>query len=166
VDIQEDVKEIMMKKWPLALEKLKALSEGSAKTMITIESEVKASVEKTWNCWTMPEHIMKWNHASDDWYCPAAANDLQPGGKFSATMAARDGSFRFDFSGVYTEVIPHKKISYTMDDDRKATILFEEKNGITMIRESFEAESTNTLELQRFGWQAILDNFKKHTESV
>ena len=145
------------------MEKLSETPE--AKVVITVETEVNATIEKVWNYWTLAEHITKWNQASDDWHCPAAENELRPGGKFSYTMAAKDGSFSFDFWGVYTEIVKHKKISIILGDDRKMEVLFEEKEGITSVQESFEAENTNSLELQRGGWQAILDNFKKHTDA-
>ena len=136
------------------------------KVVITVETAINATLEKVWNCWTLPEHITKWNHASDDWHCPAAENDLRTGGKFSYTMAAKDGSFSFDFWGVYTEVVKHKKISIILGDDRKMEVLFEEKDGKNAVQESFEAENMNSLALQRGGWQSILDNFKKHTENI
>jgi uncharacterized protein YndB with AHSA1/START domain len=166
MDITPEFKEMFEKIWPKALEKVKALAEGTAKTMITIEAEVNAPVEKVWNSWTTPEHITQWCQASDDWHCPAAENDLRTGGRFKTVMAAKDGSFSFDFGGVYTEVIETESIKYTMDDGRIATITFIREDDKTFIEESFEAESTNPLEMQRFGWQAILNNFKKYTETI
>ena len=165
MDSTDDFKDYFLKKWPVALEKIKALSEGTAKTVIMVEAEVNATLVKVWNCWTAPEHITKWNHASDDWHCPAAENGLRPGGKFSFAMAAKDGSFSFDFSGVYTAITTHNNINSILDDGRKMDVTFEEKNGKTTVIESFEAEIINSIELQRGGWQAILDNFKKHTEA-
>ncbi len=165
MDIAAEFKEMFAKMWPNALEKVKALAEGTAKTMITIEAEVNAPVEKVWNSWTAPEHIVNWCHASDDWHCPKAENDIRTGGKFSTTMAAKDGSFSFDFGGIYTEVIENESIKYTMDDGRTAAITFIREDDKTFIEESFEAEGMNTLELQRGGWQAILNNFKNYTET-
>jgi uncharacterized protein YndB with AHSA1/START domain len=165
MDITDEFKEMFEKMWPKALEKVKALAEGTAKTMITIEAEVNAPVEKVWNCWTAPEHIVNWCQASDDWHCPAAENDLRTGGNFKTTMAAKDGSFSFDFGGVYTEVIENESIKYTMDDGRTAAVTFIREDDKTFIEESFEAESMNSLELQRGGWQAILNSFKKYTET-
>lgn len=165
INIAAEFKEMFEKMWPNALEKVKALAEGTAKTMITIEAEVNAPVEKVWNSWTAPEHIVNWCHASDDWHCPKAENDIRTGGKFSTTMAAKDGSFSFDFGGIYTEVIENESIKYTMDDGRTATITFIREDDKTFIEESFEAEGMNTLELQRGGWQAILNNFKNYTET-
>lgn len=165
MDIADEFKEMFEKMWPNALSNVKDLAEGTAKVMITIKAEVNAPVEKVWSYWTKPEHITKWNFASDDWHCPSSENDLKVNGKFSATMAAKDGSFSFDFGGVYTEVTEHKKISATLGDERKLEVLFEGQNGKTVVIESFEAEGENSLELQRGGWQTILNNFKKYTES-
>lgn len=132
---------------------------------ITIESVVAANPKTVWECWNKPEHITKWNFASDDWQCPKASNDLRPGGKYSARMEAKDGSFGFDFEAVYDEVVELKKISYTMEDGRKATTEFSDLNGKTKVTTTFDAESQNPVEMQRDGWQAILNNFGKYTES-
>ena len=134
------------------------------KTIITVESTVNAPVDKVWEYWSSPKHIVKWNQASEDWHCPKAENDLRPGGKFSSRMEARDGSFGFDFGGQYDEVIPLKFISYTMGDGRTVEIKFEEKGNTTKITESFVAETQNSIELQKTGWQAIMDGFKKYVE--
>lgn len=131
---------------------------------ITVEATVQAPVEKVWKYWNEPAHIMNWAHASDDWHAPHAENDLRTGGKFSTTMAAKDGSFSFDFGGVYDRVEDHKRISYTLGDGRTVDIIFESQNGTTKVIETFEAEEMNPLDMQRGGWQAILDNFKKYTE--
>src|SRR4030088_3157087 len=139
--------------------------ETTNKKMITVESTVKAPIEKVWKLWTTPEHITKWSNASDDWHTPFAENDLRTGGKFLSRMEAKDGSFGFDFGGVYDEVKAHELIRYTIGDGRKVTIKFAANGNETRIVESFEAESTNPVEMQRGGWQAILDNFKKYTES-
>ena len=132
--------------------------------MITVKTTVTTSIEKAWDFWTNPKHITKWNNASDDWHCPKAMNDLKTGGKFNFTMAAKDNSMRFDFEGIYANVIEFKLIEYTIVDGRKVKISFEEtQNGIEII-ESFEPETMNPKELQRQGWQSIIDNFKKHAE--
>jgi uncharacterized protein YndB with AHSA1/START domain len=136
------------------------------KTMITVATTVKASVEKVWKFWTEPEHITKWNNASDDWHSPSATNDLRNGGHFSYRMEAKDGSFGFDFGGTYDEVKTNELIAYTMGDGRKAKIIFAKQGNATKVSEAFEAETENSIELQRGGWQAILDNFKKYTESI
>ena len=138
--------------------------ETSGKTLITIQTQVKAPVEKVWEYWTSPVHIVKWNSASEDWHTPRAENDLRTGGRFSSRMEARDGSFGFDFGGVYDIVETHKRIEYTLEDDRKVRIHFTSNGDTTEVIESFEAESTNPVEMQRSGWQSILDNFKKYTE--
>lgn len=135
------------------------------KTTITVETIVQAPVTKVWECWTKPEHITKWNNASDDWHTPRAENDLRVGGKFLSRMEAMDGSMGFDFSGVYDEVKANELIAYTLDDHRKVKIIFTGNGTETTVTETFEAENENSVELQRFGWQAILDNFKKYTES-
>lgn len=165
MDITKEFKEMFEKMWPKALEKVKALAEGTAKTMITIEAAINAPVEKVWKNWTTPEHIMQWNHASDDWHCPASENDVRTGGKFSATMAAKDGSFSFDFGGVHTAVKENEIIESEMGDGRKMKVVFKSNGDKTHVTESFEAESENSLELQRGGWQMILNNFKKYTET-
>ena len=131
---------------------------------ITVEVNVDAGIEKVWDYWTLPEHIEHWNFASDDWECPFAENDLMPGGAFSYKMAAKDGSMEFQFEGIYDEVIPHELIQYTLGDGRKVRVEFQSKGKTTHVIETFEPEEVNTLELQRTGWQAILDNFRKYLE--
>ena len=132
---------------------------------ITIETTVKAPVEKVWNYFTGPRHIEKWNNASDDWHTPHAENDLRVNGRFLSRMEARDGSFGFDFGGVYNSVQDHQYIEYTLDDARKVKIYFEASEGETKIVETFEPENTFPVEMQKTGWQSILDSFKKYTES-
>lgn len=131
---------------------------------ITVETLVDAPVEKVWKCFTEPLHITKWNNASDDWHSPKAENDVRTGGRFNIRMEARDGSAGFDFRGTYDEVVPHEKLSYTMDDGRKVQVTFKETDNQTHVIETFETETENSIEMQREGWQAILNNFKKHTE--
>ncbi|MFZ1368784.1 MAG: SRPBCC family protein [Ferruginibacter sp.] len=135
------------------------------KTSITVETIVQAPVEKVWECWTKPEHITGWNNASDDWHTPRAENDLREGGKFLSRMEARDGSMGFDFRGVYDAVKPNELIAYTLEDNRKVHIVFTGSGNETTVTETFEAENENSIELQRSGWQAILNNFKSYTES-
>ena len=134
-------------------------------TKITIESIISASTKKVWDYYTLPEHITKWNFASDDWHCPKTENDLRVGGKLMSRMEAKDGSFGFDFEAIYDEVVNHKKISYNLTDGRQVTTVFENQNGKTKVTTTFDAETQNLVELQRNGWQAILDNFKKYVES-
>jgi uncharacterized protein YndB with AHSA1/START domain len=166
LDIPDEFKEMFEEMWPNALEKVKALTEGTAKIMITIDAEINAPVEKVWKIWTTPEHIMQWNHASDDWHCPASENDVRAGGKFSATMAAKDESYSFDFGGIHTAVKENEIIESEMGDGRKMKVVFESNNNKTLVTESFEAEGENSLELQRGGWQMILNSFKKYTEGI
>ena len=137
----------------------------STTTRITVSAVVNKPVAHVWRIWTDPAHITQWCAASDDWHCPKATNDPRTGGKFSSTMAARDGSASFDFEGVYDEVQLHKRIAYTMGDGRTCEILFTEEDGGTKVVESFDAEAQNPVEMQRDGWQAILDRFKKHAEA-
>lgn len=132
---------------------------------ITVETTINAPLKKVWEYWSAPEHITKWNAASDDWHSPRAENDLRKGGKFLARMEAKDGSMGFDFEGVYDEVVDQKLIAYTMGDGRTVSVNFEETGDQTRVRETFDAETTHSEEMQRGGWQAILDNFKKYVES-
>ncbi len=136
------------------------------KNKITIETIVNAPVEKVWESWTNPKHITQWNNASEDWHTTKAENDLRVGGKFMARMEAKDGSFGFDFGGKYDEVRPFHLIEYTIEEGRKVKIIFSGNGNKTKVVETFETENTNTLEQQRSGWKSILDNFKKHTESI
>ena len=132
---------------------------------ITIKAIVNAPVEKVWNAWSNPEDIMKWNSASDDWHTPKAENDLRTGGKFLSRMEAKDGSWGFDFAGVYDNVEKFKVIEYTMGDGRRVEITFKPNGNNTHVVESFDAEETNPVDMQRMGWQAIMDNFKKYVEA-
>lgn len=134
------------------------------KTAITVEATVNAPVEKVWKYFTEPKHITKWCHASDDWHAPDAENDLRKDGKFRTTMAAKDGSVSFDFSGVYTDVQVNKHIAYVMDDGRTVQLNFAADGNKTNVTETFEPENENPAQMQREGWQAILNNFKKYTE--
>ena len=134
--------------------------------LITVSVDVESPVSKVWKYWTSPEHIMQWNNASNDWHTPRAENDLRAGGKFLSRMEAKDGSMGFDFSGEYDEIVEFKLIRYTLADRRKVTIEFSGTGNVTQIVETFEAETENSAELQQYGWQCILDNFKKHAESV
>lgn len=132
---------------------------------ITVQTDVNVPVEKAWHCWTTPACIMAWNAASDDWHSPSATNDLREGGKFTARMEAKDKSAGFDFGGTYTTVVEHREISYVMDDERAVTVTFDGHGNHTHVTETFDAESENSEDVQRQGWQAILNNFKKHAEA-
>jgi uncharacterized protein YndB with AHSA1/START domain len=135
-------------------------------TKITVEATIHADTKKVWDYYTNPLHITKWNFASDDWYCPKAENDLRVGGKLHSRMEAKDGSFGFDFEATYNEIVSLKKIVYTIPDGRQATTDFEDfLNGTTKVTIIFDAENENPVEMQKGGWQAILDNFKKYTEA-
>ena len=133
--------------------------------MITIQNTINASIDKIWDYWTLPEHITKWSFASPDWHTPHAENDLREGGKFSSTMAAKDGSMSFDFGGEYTLVEKNKAIEYVLGDGRKVEISFTETPSGVEIIQSFDPETQNPEEMQRGGWQAILDNFKSYAEA-
>ena len=136
------------------------------KQKITVQTTVHAPLEKVWEYWNGSEHIPRWAFASDDWAATAKVNDLREGGKFSTRMFAKDESSSFDFSGTYTTVIPQSEIAYTLDDDREVTTVFEkEGDGAVKIVQTFEMEAGNSEEMQRGGWQAFLDNFKKYTEA-
>lgn len=138
----------------------------NAKVKITVQVTVKAMMDKAWKVWTTPADIIQWNAASDDWHTTKAENDLKVGGKFSYRMEAKDGSFGFDFGGTYDDIKTNELIAYTMDDGRTSVISFEPKGNETSIVQTFEAETENTIELQQFGWQAIMNNFKKYAESI
>ncbi len=131
---------------------------------ITVKNNVKATAGKVWKLWSDPRDIEKWNTPSEDWHTPHAENDLRVGGRFVSRMEAKDGSFGFDFKGTYNEVIPEKRIVYTMEDGRMAEIDFKEQHGETEIVTSFDPETENPVDMQRDGWQAILDNFKRYAE--
>ena len=138
----------------------------SSKENLKIRTTVNAPVEKVWQFWTLPEHITHWNYASDDWYTPKAENELRKGGKFNYRMEAKDGSMGFDFEGIYDAIKVNELIEYTIADGRKVNIVFSGTTDKTQIVETFEAEDTNPVEMQRDGWQAILNNFKKYAESI
>lgn len=136
------------------------------KVVITIEAKINATSEKVWKTWTDVKEIIKWNSPSPGWHTPKAEHDLVAGGTFNFRMEARDGSFGFDFAGVYDVVTPNTYLEYTLGDGRKVKIFFHEKEKQVHIVQSFEAETQNSVDMQRSGWQAILDNFKKYTESL
>ncbi|MBK9637334.1 MAG: SRPBCC domain-containing protein [Bacteroidetes bacterium] len=133
---------------------------------ITVSTAVNATIDKVWNAWNLPEHITQWYFASDDWHAPKAENNLQVGSKFSITMAAKDGSFGFDLIGEYINIKKNEFIEYNLEDGRNVQVAFEVANHKVFITESFEPENVNTEEMQRDGWQAILDNFKKYVEQI
>lgn len=133
-------------------------------TKITIQANVNSDINTVWNKYTDPQHIIHWNFASDDWCCPSASNDLRVGGKYVARMEAKDGSFGFDLEAIYNELDPLSKIKYSFSDDREIEIFFKSNDDSTDIKIIFDAESLNPIEMQREGWQAILNNFKAYAE--
>lgn len=134
-------------------------------TSVTIQAIIDAPVEKVWHHWTSPESIKAWNQASDDWHTTKAENDLRKGGRFMSRMEAKDGSYGFDFEGIYDEVKTHELIAYTLGDNRQVKIIFTNLGWQTRVTETFDSENTNPVEMQKNGWQAILNNFKKFVEA-
>ena len=130
----------------------------------TIEASIDADKQIVWEMWTEPEHIKKWNFASDDWHCPSAKNDLRVGGKLETRMEAKDGSFGFDLVAIYDDVEISQRLASHLDDGRAVVTTFIEKNGMTCVTTKFEPEGEHSLDMQQAGWQAILNNFKKYTE--
>lgn len=126
---------------------------------------VLADNQRAWDYYTQPKHICQWNYATDDWQCPSASNDLQVGGKFIARMEAKDRSFGFDFEGTYTEISTGKKLCYSLADGRKVEVTFENRGLHCQVKVIFDAETENPIEMQKNGWQAILDKYKKHVDS-
>jgi uncharacterized protein YndB with AHSA1/START domain len=133
---------------------------------ITISTTVYAPIETVWERFTVPDHITQWAFASDSWEAPIAKNDLRVGGAFTTTMAAKDKSHQFDFEGNYTEVEKPHLIAYEMSDGRTVRVVFDQIPGGVNITQTFDPESENSIEMQRAGWQAILDNFKKYCETM
>jgi uncharacterized protein YndB with AHSA1/START domain len=138
----------------------------SKELKITVSTDIRASVQKVWKCWTDPRHIVQWNNASDDWHSPSAENELRPGGKFNIRMEAKDGSAGFDFEGIYDEVIENELIAYTMSDGRQVRILFQVNKEAVTVEETFDTDGVYPADVQRDGWQAILNNFKNHVETL
>jgi uncharacterized protein YndB with AHSA1/START domain len=132
---------------------------------ISVETVVKGELDKVWNAWNNPADIKQWNTAQADWHTTRSTVDLREGGKFSARMEAKDGSEGFDFEGTYTRIVPRKTIEYRMSDDREVTVEFVQRADGVVVKETFDAETENPPELQRTGWQAILENFGRHVEA-
>ncbi len=132
--------------------------------LITVESTIEAPIDMVWDFWTKPEHVMHWNFASNDWHCPNANSDFNIGGEFHYIMAAKDGSVEFDFCGTFTKIIDKTFIEIFLEDGRELNIQFESEGNVTKIIETFEPEEVNSIELQKQGWQAILNNFKLYVE--
>lgn len=132
---------------------------------ITVETLVAAPIESAWDAWVTPEHIKRWNFATDTWCCPSAETDLRLGGAFKYRMEAKDGSFGFDFEGVFTKVEPPHALRFALGDDRHVAVEFTQTEHGTRVVETFDAEDENSAELQRQGWQSILDHFKRYIEA-
>ncbi len=132
---------------------------------ITVTTLILAEKKKAWEYYTLPEHIVNWNFASDQWHCPKASNDLVVGGKYYTRMEAKFGEIGFDFEGTYTEVLPEEGFTFKLSDEREVSVSFTEKGESTQVRVIFDAETENTFKLQTQGWQTILDQYKKYTES-
>lgn len=135
-----------------------------ANEQVTVTAEISRPIKEVWSLWTEPEHVQKWNFASNDWCCPRASNDLRNGGSFNYRMESKDGSFGFDLEGVYTDVVDQQRIAFTMSDGRAVETTFAENGETVTVTTVFDAESENPVEMQRDGWQAILNNFRKYTE--
>ena len=163
--VPEDYYDMFMQMWPKALAILKQVSEESAGTKITISTLINAELHKVWDYWTGPAHIVNWNFASDDWHCPFAENDLRENGKFRSTMASCDGKMSFDFEGIYSLVKHHEVIQYGMADGREVQVWFSPDGDATRVTETFDAENVHSVELQRAGWQSIMNNFKQYVEN-
>ena len=138
--------------------------DSTHKTRISVETEIKAPVETVWKFWTTPDDIVMWNNASEDWCTTSATNDLKVGGKFNYRMEAKDRSMGFDYEGTYQKVVINHQIEYITADARNVNIVFTAEDNRTKISEVFEAENFHSIDQQRDGWQAILDNFKKYVE--
>ena len=132
---------------------------------VTVEITINKPIDQVWDMWTTPEHIMNWNFATTEWHCPRAVHELKVGGKLKYHMAAKDGSMAFDYVGTFSSVVEKELLEHTLEDGRKVSVMFDDKEGKTLVKESFEVEDENSIDTQRQGWQAILDNFKSYVES-
>ena len=130
---------------------------------ITVETTVAAPIKQVWKAWNTPEDIMQWNAASDDWHTTTSTVDLREGGTFSSRMEAKDGSMGFDFGGTYTRIVPLQRVESRFGD-RDLVVEFLPTDGKVTVRETFDAEETHPIEMQRNGWQAILDRFARYVE--
>jgi uncharacterized protein YndB with AHSA1/START domain len=165
-DVAEPWAEFFSTTMPKALALVKQISESKQAKIISIHTHIAAPIDMIWNAWVSPKHITLWNHASDDWHTPHAENHFHVGGNFTYTMAAKDGSFSFDFKGHYTRITENAYIAYTIADGRKVEVFFKTKGNLTEVQEIFEAEKVHPLAFQKQGWQQILNNFKQHVESL
>lgn len=164
IDVVEKYLEYFENTFPAGLERVKQIAESNEKTAITVKTTINNTIENVWSQFTQPEHIVNWNFASAEWHCPKAENELEVGKNFTYTMASKDGTMSFDFLGTYQEIVPMKRLTYLIADGRKVTVKFDQLDDKIIVTENFFPEAVHPLELQRNGWQAILDNFKKYTE--
>lgn len=167
VDTEDEYLEMFENMWPKALELVKDISEKAKlkPIQITIRTCIAKPIEQVWKGFTKPEHITKWNQASDDWHCPEAVNNLTEGGTFDYIMASKDGKTSFHFNGKYTKVVPHEQIIYALDDGREVSVTFDATKDGVAVEQTFDAESSHSYMMQRQGWQAILDNFAKYVKT-
>jgi uncharacterized protein YndB with AHSA1/START domain len=161
----EEYKSFFETTFPQALQIVQNIAEHKMPVAITISTTINATIAKVWDSYTTPLHIMQWNHASDDWHTTEATVDLKVGGKHSGIMAAKDGSMSFDFWGIYTQIEMYKLLQSKLGDGRNMTTTFAQQENTVLVTQVFDAETENTLDLQENGWQAILNNFKIHTEN-
>lgn len=131
---------------------------------IAIETHVKAGLDETWHAWNDPDAIKQWNTAQEDWHTTHSEVDLRDGGRFVSRMEAKDGSAAFNFEGVYTKIVPKQLIEFEMADGREVTVKFSDSPGGVVVQEVFDAETKHSIEQQRDGWQAILNNFASYVE--
>ncbi|HET8854878.1 MAG TPA: SRPBCC domain-containing protein [Salinimicrobium sp.] len=168
MDVDNEYEDYFDSTWPKVFEILRTLSSKSPGEMkaesITVKTSINAPIDKVWEYWSKQEHVKNWNNASDDWHTPSAENDFRQEGKFSYRMESRDGKNGFDFEGIYDKIEHQKVISYTISDGRKVKVNFEEQGNTTLVEEIFEPENTYPIEMQKEGWQNIMNNFKKYVE--
>lgn len=162
-DLEKVINMGMEKGMIATLEKLDELLLNISK--VTITATINADIKKAWDYYTKPEHIVKWNFADPSWHCPSASNDMRAGGKYSARMEAKDGSFGFDFEAIYDEIVNGEKFTYTMPNGRQVTVVFKKNGKQTEVIVTFDPERENPIEMQKGGWQAILDSFAKYAET-
>ena len=161
MDITKEHKEYFLSAFPKGLDRVKQNAENF---MIVVNASIDAPINKVWQYWNEPDHITKWCFANEEWHAPKAENDLRVKGNFSTRMEAKDGSFGFDFGGEYLDIVDHSMIYYIMSDGRKVKIDFSELEGKVQVKESFTPEEQNPYEMQKMGWQAILNNFKNYVK--
>jgi uncharacterized protein YndB with AHSA1/START domain len=165
IDINPQWIDYFEQTWPTALQRVSEIATQGFSNSVTVFNFIKAPIAKVWEFYNGPEHVTGWNFATDDWECPSAEVDLKVGGGFKSHMRAKDGSFAFDFAAKYTAVDAPKSLAYVMEDGRKAEVTFTEMDDYVKAEVRFDIENQNPREMQKQGWQAILDNFKKYCEN-